>query len=46
MKIKSYGWVIKDKVNNMGIGSLNICPTVTDSKLKVDLGLLEVRKKD
>jgi len=50
MKIKRYGWVIKDKVNNIGIGSLNICPTVSYpivppwmlQELNVDLELLEV----
>ena len=54
MKVKSYGWTIKEKVNNMGIGFLNISPTVAYpvvppwilEDLKVDLGLLEERKED
>ena len=53
-KVKSYGWTIREKVNNMGIGFLNISPTVAYpvvppwilEDLKVDLGLLEERKED
>jgi len=51
--VKSFGWSIKQKVENMGLSELNICTSVpystvppwTFEELKVDLGLLEEKQE-